>query len=358
MPESIKVGLVLSGGGAKGAYQVGVLKALLEMGTRVDVVAGASIGALNAAVLASAPSLETGVERLDELWLTLAKSSPLSVKIPGYLSLLVSAGLKMNGFAQLEALFRAARLVAQRAGLQLPEELNQLDAGALCDKPLKELMEQYLDPVALNKGLPLYVSVFKSLGGTTDLLRTITAELGILGTAESEFLHIQSLSQAEQKEALLASAGIPLLFAPRQVNDSLYSDGGQGGWQKQQGNTPITPLLQAGCNMVIVTHLSNGSLWSRHDFPEATILEIRPQSSIARDSGFLGGVKDLLGFDPHKIPSWIEQGYQDTLHCVGRVMKASASRSELRKSENELKDSERRNTISDSILADAMSKMT
>lgn len=356
MSENMKVGLVLSGGGAKGAYQVGVLKALLEMEVHVDMVAGASIGALNAAVLASAPSLETGVERLENLWQILADSSPLSMKfpIPSYLSFLVSAGLKMNGLAYFDMLL--ARY-AKNIGIPLPEAFNQLNSGLLCNKPLQHLMDQYLDFATLDKGLPLYVSVFKNQSDLTDFCRVITAELGILDTAESEFLHIQSLSKVEQKAALLASAAIPLLFAPQQVNNALYSDGGQGGWQKMQGNTPITPLLQAGCNLVIVTHLCDGSLWSRQDFPEATILEIRPQSSIARDTGIFGGAKDLLGFDPHKIPSWIEQGYEDTLHCVGRVKKAIASRNELRISERVLTESENRNKIPDNILADAMSKL-
>ena len=40
----IKTGLVLAGGGAKGAYQAGVMRALLEMGIQVDAIAGASIG--------------------------------------------------------------------------------------------------------------------------------------------------------------------------------------------------------------------------------------------------------------------------------------------------------------------------
>ena len=52
MSKQAKVGLVLSGGGAKGAYQVGVCKALAELGTQVDMIAGASIGALNGGVLA------------------------------------------------------------------------------------------------------------------------------------------------------------------------------------------------------------------------------------------------------------------------------------------------------------------
>ena len=65
MADDLKCGLVLSGGGAKGAYQVGVVKALAEAGVRVDAVAGASIGALNGAIVAAAPSLADAAERLE-----------------------------------------------------------------------------------------------------------------------------------------------------------------------------------------------------------------------------------------------------------------------------------------------------
>ena len=68
----MKIGLVLSGGGAKGAYQAGVVKALSELDTQVDMVAGASIGALNAAILASSSSLKEGAEKMEELWMTLS----------------------------------------------------------------------------------------------------------------------------------------------------------------------------------------------------------------------------------------------------------------------------------------------
>lgn len=357
MSEQMKVGLVLSGGGAKGAYQVGVLKALVEMETRIDVVAGASIGALNGAVLISAPSLAVGVERLEKLWLTLAKSSPLAINIPGYLTLLLSAGLKMRGAAAFDVMVRLARTTAQRYGVQLPKQVGVLDAGLLSDKPLQALMDEYLDAATLADGLPFYVAVYKSMGGLSDMMNVMSAELGIVDTAESEFLHIQSLPVSEQKDVLLASAAIPILFAPREVNDSLYSDGGQGGWQKQQGNTPITPLLKAGCNVVIVTHLNDGSLWSRHDFPEAIILEVRPQSSIARDTSAFGGAKDLLGFDSSKIPSWIDQGYRDTMDCMGRIRDAVNARGALRRSVKVLEDSESLKKDADDALADAMSKL-
>lgn len=341
MPELLKVGLVLSGGGAKGAYQVGVLRALQELDVRIDMVAGASIGALNGGVLACAPSLEEGVARLDELWMTLAQSSPVEHEMSSYFKLLAAAGLNLT------PLGKAAALAAKLATPFLLEE-----TALLSDAPLTRLMDRYLDAPALAHGLPLYVSVFRSRGGFADLVGCLTAEAGLSDTPASEFIHVQSLAEDQQRNALMASAALPLLYKARQIGDAKYTDGGQGGWQKVQGNTPITPLIRAGCNLVIVTHLGDGSLWSRHDFPDTTVLEIRPQSSIVRD-----GALDMLGFDASRISSWIEQGYRDTLHCVGRVQRALQSRASLRDSQQVLADSEQRGIAADASLATAMSKL-
>lgn len=357
MSEAMKVGLVLSGGGAKGAYQVGVLKALQELGTRVDMVAGASIGSLNGAILAAAPDLKTGVIRLEEVWSELAKNSPLSLQIP-YIQLLLAAGLRFPHVAAFAGLFKLLTFGAKKAGIELPPSIDQLTSeGLLSESPLKALMDKYLDIDRLAEGVPFYISVFESFGGIGDILRVVSAEIGLRDTPKSSFIHIQSLPPQQQKELLLASAAIPLLFGPREVNGTRYTDGGQGGWQTMQGNTPITPLLGAGCNLVLVTHLSDGSLWSRHDFPEATILEIRPQSNLARDSGLLGGAKDLLGFKAEKISSWIEQGYQDTLQCVGRVMSAQTSRNALHNSEQVLSTSQKQDIAADTALEDAMKRL-
>src|SRR5690554_1400544 len=65
--------LVLPGGGARGAYQVGVLKAVVELlkrsGTPFPIISGTSAGAINAAVVAShATDFNHGVERLEHFW--------------------------------------------------------------------------------------------------------------------------------------------------------------------------------------------------------------------------------------------------------------------------------------------------
>jgi len=351
-------GLVLSGGGAKGAYQVGLLKALLELGAGIDMLAGASMGALNGAVLACAPSLPEGVQRLETLWNTLASQSPVEANTPAYLKLLAAAGLTLGTplptvFAQVPALAQSMRW----AGSAMQVAGVWSESALLSDGPLKALMDEYLDTEDLMRGLPLYVAVFESKGGLADLLRCAVAEAGLADTPPSRFVHVQSLPAQERRNALLASAAIPLLYQARQIGDARYSDGGQGGWQTAQGNTPITPLIEAGCKQVIVTHLTDGSLWSRHDFPDTTVLEIRPQTPITPDGSPLGAAKAALGFDSSNISRLMKQGYQDTMHCVRRVMKADQSRQALRQSEQALTDSLQRGNSADAALTDAMSRL-
>jgi predicted acylesterase/phospholipase RssA len=58
-----KVGLVLGGGGVRGAYQVGAIKALYELGFKCDIVTGTSVGALNALLVA-----QENIDLLEEVW--------------------------------------------------------------------------------------------------------------------------------------------------------------------------------------------------------------------------------------------------------------------------------------------------
>ena len=133
-----------------------------------------------------------------------------------------------------------------------------------------------------------------------DVIKVVIAELGLRDTTPSTFFHIQSLP-VEKAERAFAGICCPAYgFHSQRTEGTLFSDGGQGGWQTMQGNTPAQPLIDAGCNLLIVSHLSNGSLWSRRDFPDATVLEVRPKSALSRDSGPMGDVKDLLGFDERK----------------------------------------------------------
>jgi len=373
MSSGLKVGLVLSGGGAKGAYQVGVVKALVEMGVQVDAIAGASIGALNGAVLAASPSLEEGVRRLAEVWRELAAESPLQPNWPSYLNLLQSVGLTysspllgmifQSATTALPALIGPAgitlRTVMQTVSLLIRAQRSRQSSGGgvVSSRPLEILMDKYLDPSALTNGVPLYVSAYSTRRLSQDLGGILRAELGLEENRGSEFFHVQSLDLATRKNALMASAAIPMLFEPQVIDGKSYTDGGQGGWSNAQGNTPIQPLLDAGCRQILVTHLGNGSLWSRDRFPDATVLEIRPQRSIARAEGLMGGAKDLLGFSASSIESWIEQGYEDTLVCVKRVRDSVVAHRALQESTSALRVSENRGEASERFMRDAMARL-
>lgn len=350
-PQGGGLGLVLSGGGAKGAYQAGVLRALTEEGVVATHLAGASIGALNGALVAAAPTQQAAVEHLQQLWNALAQQSPLQAdasaaqrlaqSVPAYVTLLVSFGMTPAALRPLMALLAAlgplalkaapvARLAARLPSLPaawreallshlplLEKLLPGPDAvtGWLSNQPVKALLDEYLPAGGLPARVPLYVSLYPTEDTALDLMKLACAEMGLSQTPDSHFVHVQALPADEQKKALMASAALPLLFTPQAVNGQLYSDGGQGGWATLQGNTPIEPLLQAGCRAVVVTHLEDGSLWSRRSFAQqAEIIEIRP-SGIRRK----GRVRDVLGFDNRLIADWMEQGWQDTRACLGRI---------------------------------------
>ena len=287
---SPRVGLALAGGGARGAYQVGVIKAYVEQGGRVDVLAGSSVGAINAAVLASAPSLAEGVERLERIWL---EEMPL------------------------------LRFVLT------------LDEGLGLREDLKKLLNTHLDPMQLAKGPPVYVSLYESKGNLRDGTRWLLAEKGILDTPRSRFVRLQSRhTPAEQLELILASAAFPFLFSAR-IDGERKADGGIGGWRTSQGNTPVDPLVNEGCEVVIVSHLGADSRWSRDKYPNLTVVEITPGGQIGN-----GSFSALFERDPKVLRSWLTQGYQDATRQLGRIREAIEARNTLAESEHAVADSE------------------
>ncbi|EET5631534.1 hypothetical protein D6W69_RS25140, partial [Escherichia coli] len=123
-----------------------------------------------------------------------------------------------------------------------------------------------------------------------------------------------------------------------------------------QGNTPVTPLVDAGCNMVIVTHLSDGSLWDRQAFPDTTILEIRPRKRLkyAGDGGNSGG---LLSFTSAHTDAWRQQGYEDTMLAMEHIRKPLAARQALTRSEAVLQKSLDITEEADLALRNAMARI-
>ncbi|HEY0168498.1 MAG TPA: patatin-like phospholipase family protein [Jatrophihabitans sp.] len=101
-PQS-EVAFVLGGGGVLGATQVGMLRALLERGIRPDLVLGTSVGALNGAMLAADPSLDS-VRGLTELWKELAASEVFSGSVFGRARTLIRHGTHLHSSDALRQL--------------------------------------------------------------------------------------------------------------------------------------------------------------------------------------------------------------------------------------------------------------
>ena len=155
-----KLGLVLSGGGAKGAYHVGVIKALQELGIQIDMLSGASIGALNGAVLLSADSPKQGLLNLEQLWAKLPEVQPIQLKgtdsfsdfvglkqtldASTYISLLLASGLKLATPVGVPALLLSIAF----------ERLQIKNLEGFCkQEPLAEMMDEFLNLTNLKKNI-------------------------------------------------------------------------------------------------------------------------------------------------------------------------------------------------------------
>jgi len=79
-----QIGLVLAGGGGKGAYQIGCWRAFQRLGIRFSAVAGSSVGALNAALIA-----EGNLRKATELWSNISREKVFKTRATNVLSLMI-----------------------------------------------------------------------------------------------------------------------------------------------------------------------------------------------------------------------------------------------------------------------------
>lgn len=279
-----RFGLVLAGGGAKGAYEAGVLKYMAEIELSPYIIAGTSIGALNGAVVASHQSFQRGVDHVLELWTELGKKQILK--------------LNKNG----KALFQP--------------------------KPLEKFLRQAVKPDQLRKGIELWVAAFPSQKISNIEFSSIEQLLIDVVSSKkgraAHYFHVQKSPDDENLyEILLASAAIPVAFPPREIDGQKYVDGFLG------DNVPLKALAVKGCTDVIVIHLENGSLWSRYDFPKISIIEIRPREN-------LGGALNGLNFNSQYINQLKNNGYNDAQYYLGEIRQFLKAIEQRRALENEV----------------------
>lgn len=290
----MKLGIVLSGGGAKGAYEAGFLKALAEFNIQPDVIAGTSIGSITGAVYVANKDIKRSAEIIENLWLELADERALQLKDKKITLLEVFSFL---GIPESRIIHLLKKAVSKD--------------GLLTNLPLVNRLQKYAPIEKIKNGLPFYVAYTKSYGNFIDTLHFLG-----LKHIEVEYQKIQQLNDEDIHKAIMASAALPILFEAVEVEGKFKRDGCLGSNKEELGNTPALPLVQdEKCTHLIVCHLNKGSLFNRLNpvFKNINIIEIRPNEEIFNSS------LDPLMFKIEKIKKWIEAGYNDTKKILENI---------------------------------------
>jgi NTE family protein len=184
-----KTAFVLSGGAALGAAQAGMLRALYERGVVPDVLVGTSVGALNAAFVASRPQTVATADALARVWRGLRRSDAFPVS--------------------------TRALLAGLAGRR---------TGVFPDRGLRRLLARHLQLDRLEQAaIPLHVVAYDLARGEEVLL-----------------------SHGPAADAVLATAAVPGLLPPVRRDGRLLVDGGV------VNNTPISHAVELGARRIYV----------------------------------------------------------------------------------------------------------
>lgn len=258
-------GLVLAGGGGKGAYQLGAWKALKEMDVRFDAIVGASIGSINGALIAA-----DEYDKAVDMWNNIS----------------IDKGLKINS-----DLPDPENLLSKKNWGTLFREF--IKKGGIDASPAKEFVSQYIDE---------------------EKVRASVADFGVIAVQLSqpggkyEFF-LDSIPEGELVNYLMASASVPFTSNIGPEGEK-YLDGGA------YDNIPVTSLKKRGYNRLIVVDISNiKGVGHSLDLINSQIIYIRPY-----DMEELGAAFD---FEPATIEKRIQLGYYDTKkafsHLSGKI---------------------------------------
>ena len=219
-----KTALILSGGGARGAYQAGVLKGVAEIlpekqKSPFQIISGVSAGAINGAKLAcDLDSFSSAVEKMHFLW---SKITTDQVFKTDFLSMNTFSFGLLGGQKKIDSL---------------------LDTS-----PLKDLIKQHCNFDNLKKNLEL--KHFESLIITANDYNT-NAAVSFVQSNTSLLTWHESRRMAKltdiNEQHIMASSAIPMLFSPIQIGPHFFGDG------CIRNNTPCSPSIRMGADRLFV----------------------------------------------------------------------------------------------------------
>ncbi|MDA3941310.1 MAG: patatin-like phospholipase family protein [Spirochaetia bacterium] len=261
MKNKDKYALVLAGGGAKGTYQIGAWKALNELGIEICAVTGASVGALNAALIA-----QKNYEQALDLWENI--SLDRVVKLPPELILDGKFHFRKFNFFHLR-------------------EINKsiLQYGGLDSTPLKNLINSYVNEESIRRsGIDFGL---------------VTVNVNRLKPVE---IFLNDIPQGQLGQYLLASSSFPT-FKQAEIDGRKYTDGGV------YDNIPYRMIKERGYKKIIIVDLAGPGFNRKPDIEGTETIYIKNTSDIGSVLNFNKGILKVL----------LTLGYLDTMKTFGKI---------------------------------------
>ncbi len=257
MKDNREYALVLEGGGTRGAYQVGVWKALKELKINVKAIAGASIGSINGALM-----LQNDINLMEKL----------------YENIELKDIMELNGnFDENKDLFNIRNIRSLA--------IDFIENKGIANTPLKETINKYID---------------------IDKIYNSNIDFGLITYSpknkEPMKIFKRDIPKEEMVNYLLASSCFPI-FKAQKIGDKEFMDGGL------YDNIPINMLLEEGYKNIIVANISGIGFGKKMVKKDVYLKVISPKED-------LGGIFE---FNHEKIKNNIILGYLDTLRVFNKA---------------------------------------
>ncbi|BES65490.1 patatin-like phospholipase family protein [Gottschalkiaceae bacterium SANA] len=249
--------IALEGGGAKGAYEIGALRALKERKITIIAVAGTSIGAMNGAMI-----VMDAMEEAEDLWRNIQFEDILSCP------------------QALQEIFWDEKLNMKQAQAAFQTFRQMIHDRGLDSTPLRNLVDRYLDEDRFRKSDIDYGLVTYS----------VTDRKGVVKFRDE-------IPVGELGDYILASAAYPL-FQMVEIEGKKYIDGGI------YDNSPVRMLVERGYKQIICIQI--GATRVVHDYPGVNVTHIYPRVPLGH----------ALDVRREKLELYTQQGYFDTIRTL------------------------------------------
>jgi NTE family protein len=296
LPQTVdnSTGLVISGGGARGAYQIGCWKAFLDRNLIFGAVAGSSIGALNGALVC-----QGNWDAAYELWLELTrvrvlefdfrrlvKSAAVGVQDRSLLLTPTPKVRLMKAFEYSSSMLKFASRYVSLRGLSRH--------GLISIEKFRPLLKLFIDMRNIQQQ-PM--SLFVTVSGTPLYANPLAAP---------RWFRIQAQTEDDAWKIIVASMSVPLVFSAIDLHGRHYSDGGIGQW------LPIEPLYHHGFRRLVIVSTKANTSYNPRRYPGCAFTLIEPRKPLGRFP------VATFRFTERAVLRWMQQGYEDATRVLER----------------------------------------